>query len=196
VFCRIMVERPNVLVLDEPTNHLDLESIAALVEALRAFEGTIVFVSHDRAFVSALATRILEVTEEGFRDFPGTYDEYLERCGDDHLDADAVVLKVKKQLDDGAVKASDGALSWEEQKRKRNRQKQLPARRDDVVAAIENAEARKAAIHARWCEPGYYEKTPKEEIAALEREETELGPKIEALVGEWEALESEIAGGT
>ena len=62
VFCRIMVEKPNVLVLDEPTNHLDLESIEALVEALKAFEGTLLFVSHDRAFVSALATRILEVT--------------------------------------------------------------------------------------------------------------------------------------
>ncbi len=71
VFCRIMVEKPNVLVLDEPTNHLDLESIEALVEALKAFEeGTLVFVSHDRAFVSALATRILEVTPQGFRDFP------------------------------------------------------------------------------------------------------------------------------
>src|SRR6202041_3866738 len=85
VFCSIMVERPNVLVLDEPTNHLDLEAIHALVGALRAFEGTLVFVSHDRAFVSALATRILEVTPQGFRDYPGTYDDYLSRQGDDHL---------------------------------------------------------------------------------------------------------------
>src|SRR6185369_16223057 len=81
VFCRIMVEKPNVLVLDEPTNHLDLESIGALVDALRAFEdGTVVFVSHDRAFVSALATRVLEVTADGVRDFPGTYDEFLASC--------------------------------------------------------------------------------------------------------------------
>nr|MDQ2647398.1 ATP-binding cassette domain-containing protein [Myxococcota bacterium] len=90
VFCRIMVQLPNVLVLDEPTNHLDLESIEALIQALLAFEGTVVFVSHDRAFVSALATRILEVTESGFRDFPGSYDDYLAHCGDDHLDASSV----------------------------------------------------------------------------------------------------------
>src|SRR6202034_1601504 len=83
--------------LDEPTNHLDLEAIHGLIAALRAFEGALVFVSHDRAFVSALATRILEVTENGFRDFPGTYDEYLDKRGDDHLDADAVVLKAKKR---------------------------------------------------------------------------------------------------
>ena len=65
VFCRIMAQKPNVLVLDEPTNHLDLESIQALVAALLEFEGTLLFVSHDRAFVSALATRILEVTPRG-----------------------------------------------------------------------------------------------------------------------------------
>jgi ATPase subunit of ABC transporter with duplicated ATPase domains len=204
VFCRIMVEKPNVLVLDEPTNHLDLESIEALVEALVKFEeGTLVFVSHDRAFVSALATRILEVTPQGFRDFPGTYDEYLDRCGDDHLDADAVVLKAKKEkavettaAPPGASAKTETALSWEEQKKRANRLKQLPAKRDEVVAAIEAAEARKAVIQAKWCETGFYEKTPKDEIAKLEGEEKALGPKIDALLAEWEALEAELAEAT
>jgi ATPase subunit of ABC transporter with duplicated ATPase domains len=192
VFCRLMVARPNVLVLDEPTNHLDLESIHALVAALRAFEGTLLFVSHDRAFVSALATRILEVTEDGFRDFPGTYDEYLEKSGDDHLDADVVVLRAKKQAAAPAPKGEASSVSWEEQKRRSNRQKQLPARRDRVMAAIEAAEARKAEIHALWCAPGYAERTLKSQMLALEEEEKSLGPKIEALVGEWEAIEKEI----
>jgi ATPase subunit of ABC transporter with duplicated ATPase domains len=195
VFCLLSVKHPNVLVLDEPTNHLDLESIEALVEALKSFgeekEGTVLFVSHDRAFVSALATRILEVTEQGFRDFPGTYDEYLARCGDDHLDADAVVLKAKS--DRASTKSVESALSWEEQKRRRNRQKQLPALRDAAVAKIEAAEARKAAIQAKWCEAGFYEKTPTAEIEALEAEEKSLGPKIDALIAEWEAIEAEIA---
>lgn len=201
VFCRIMVEKPNVLVLDEPTNHLDLEAIGALVGALRAFEdGTVVFVSHDRAFVSALATRILEVTPQGFRDFPGTYEDYLERCGDDHLDADTVVLKAKRDKNaqagpngGKAEKADSGALSWEEQKRRANRRKQLPAKRDEVLAAIEAAEARRARIHAMWCEPGYYDKTLPADVAKIEEEEKALGPRIEALLAEWEALEAEIA---
>jgi ATPase subunit of ABC transporter with duplicated ATPase domains len=192
VFCSLMVARPNVLVLDEPTNHLDLESIHALVAALRAFEGTLVFVSHDRAFVSALATRILEVTEDGFRDFPGTYDEYLEKSGDDHLDADVVVLRAKKQAAAPPAKGEASSVSWEEQKRRSNRQKQLPARRDKVMAAIEAAEARKAEIHALWCAPGYAERTLKSQMMALEEEEKSLGPKIEALVAEWEAIEKEI----
>ncbi|HTJ80235.1 MAG TPA: ABC-F family ATP-binding cassette domain-containing protein [Polyangiaceae bacterium] len=85
VFGKITLERPNVLVLDEPTNHLDLESIEALTEALLDYEGTLIFVSHDRWFVSELATRIVEIEPDGVTSFPGTYEEYLERRGADHL---------------------------------------------------------------------------------------------------------------
>jgi len=196
VFCRIMVERPNVLVLDEPTNHLDLEAIHALVAALRTFEGSLVFVSHDRAFVSALATRILEVTEGGFSDFPGTYEEYLGKRGDDHLDADAVVLRAKKRAAEQPAASSQGTssgLSRDEQKRRKNREKQLPALRDAALRAIEEAEARKAAIHARWSEPGFFERTLRGEIAALQAEDKALALKLEALMAQWEVLEKEIA---
>jgi len=192
VFCRIMVQRPNVLVLDEPTNHLDLEAIHALVAALTEFEGTLLFVSHDRAFVSALATRVLEVRAGGFNDFPGSYADYLARSGDDHLDADAVVLRAKKERA-AATTGAGPAPSWEENKRRANRQKQLPALRDQALAAIEAAETRKAQIQAQFCEPGFFEQTPKDRIAALEAEERALAPRIEALLAEWEALETELA---
>ena len=94
-FARQAVEKPNVLILDEPTNHLDLEAIEGLVKSLEAYEGTLIFVSHDRWFVGELATRIIEITPAGVADFPGTYEEYLERCGDDHLDAQAVLGKAR-----------------------------------------------------------------------------------------------------
>jgi ATPase subunit of ABC transporter with duplicated ATPase domains len=197
VFCRIMVERPNVLVLDEPTNHLDLESIQALVRALRAFEGGLIFVSHDRAFVTSLATRILEVTAEGFRDFPGTYKEFLDRRGDDHLDADAVVLRAKKRRETSAPSRNEAAApTRDEQKRRSNRRKNLPALRDAAVRSIEEAEARKAAIHARWCEPGFFERNPAAEVAALDAEEKGLVARIDALMREWEALEAEMSEST
>jgi ATPase subunit of ABC transporter with duplicated ATPase domains len=96
IFARLGVTKPTVLVLDEPTNHLDLEGIEALADGLENYDGTIVFVSHDRWFVSRLATRILEIRPEGLEDFPGTYEEYLARCGDDHLDVEAVVRKVRR----------------------------------------------------------------------------------------------------
>jgi energy-coupling factor transporter ATP-binding protein EcfA2 len=189
IFCRIIAERPNLLVLDEPTNHLDLEAIGALVDGLRAFEGTVLFVSHDRWFVSQLATRILEVTPTGLRDFPGTYAEYLERCGDDHLDADAVVLRSKASP--SRERQADG--SWEEQKRRRNRLDALPGRRDKVLASIESAEARRKAILDAYTEPGFFERTSKDEIDRLGREDAELKERIDAWMGEWEEIESELA---
>lgn len=90
LFSKLMVLEPNVLVLDEPTNHLDLEGIEALAGALEKYDGTIVFVSHDRWFVSRLATRIVEITRAGVQDFRGTYEEYLAALGDDHLDREIV----------------------------------------------------------------------------------------------------------
>ncbi|MCA9518695.1 MAG: ABC-F family ATP-binding cassette domain-containing protein [Myxococcales bacterium] len=98
VFAGIGVDKPNVLVLDEPTNHLDMEGIEALAEALLEFDGTILFVSHDRWFVSQVATRIIEITEDGVEDFPGTYDEFMAKVATaDHLDRQQVVEAARKQ---------------------------------------------------------------------------------------------------
>jgi ABC-type multidrug transport system ATPase subunit len=192
VFCRIMAQQPNVLVLDEPTNHLDIESIQALVSALLEFEGTLLFVSHDRAFVSALATRVLEVTADGFRDFPGTYTEYLARSGDDHLDAETVALRAKTEKAATATSSATSTLSWEEQKRRKNRKAKLPTLRDQTLAAIDAAETRRAAIRTQWGDPNFYSGTSNADIAELEREERELSGRIETLTAEWEALEIEL----
>jgi ATPase subunit of ABC transporter with duplicated ATPase domains len=88
-----------VLVLDEPTNHLDLESIEALVEGLRKYDGTLIVVSHDRWFIGQLATRIVDIEEAGIVDYEGTYEEYVAFAGTDRLDADKVAQaeKLKKQ---------------------------------------------------------------------------------------------------
>ena len=96
MFARQAVEKPNVLILDEPTNHLDLEAIEALVRAITDYDGTLIFVSHDRWFVNELATRIVEITPEGVRDFSGGYDEYLARAGEDHLDAQEVLRRTRE----------------------------------------------------------------------------------------------------
>jgi len=77
LFGKLMLQKPNVLIMDEPTNHLDMESIESLNLALENYPGTLIFVSHDREFVSSLATRIIEMTPKGLVDFSGTYDDYL-----------------------------------------------------------------------------------------------------------------------
>jgi len=77
LFGKLMMRDTNVLLMDEPTNHLDMESIEALNLALENYEGTLIFVSHDREFVSSLATRVLEIRDQQLVDFRGSYEEYL-----------------------------------------------------------------------------------------------------------------------
>ena len=77
LYGKLMMQKPNVLLMDEPTNHMDMESIEALNMSLEKYEGTLMFISHDREFVSTVATRILDITPEGIIDFAGTYEEYI-----------------------------------------------------------------------------------------------------------------------
>ena len=81
VMARMLYDPPNFLVLDEPTNHLDMATKEMLIEALKAYEGTMLFVSHDRHFLAALSNRVLELTPEGIHDYAGGYTEYVARTG-------------------------------------------------------------------------------------------------------------------
>jgi ATPase subunit of ABC transporter with duplicated ATPase domains len=81
VLALMLYDPPNFLVLDEPTNHLDIDTKAMLVKLLREYEGTLLFVSHDRKFLSALSNRVLELTPEGPRTYGGGYDEYVAQTG-------------------------------------------------------------------------------------------------------------------
>nr|WP_280520289.1 ABC-F family ATPase [Photorhabdus noenieputensis] len=81
LFGKLMMQQPNILIMDEPTNHLDMESIESLNLALELYKGTLIFVSHDREFVSSLASRVMEIKSDKVIDFKGTYDEYLRSQG-------------------------------------------------------------------------------------------------------------------
>ncbi len=81
LFGKLMMQRPNIIVMDEPTNHLDMESIESLNMALELYQGTLFFVSHDREFVSSLASRIVEITPEKVIDYTGNYEDYLRSQG-------------------------------------------------------------------------------------------------------------------
>jgi ABC-type multidrug transport system ATPase subunit len=193
VFCKLSVTKPNVLILDEPTNHLDLEAIEALVEGLRNYDGTLIFVSHDRWFVSQLATRIFEISPKGINDFVGTYDEYLERLGDDHLDAEAVLRMRREQKKKAAaaaarVEAADPA----EARRRQQRQKDLAKKRDQVTAAAEQAESRVHAINELFCDPTFFDRTSRDQVKKLETEQKTLSAKVEDLMAEWEKIETEL----
>jgi ATPase subunit of ABC transporter with duplicated ATPase domains len=194
VFCGLSVEQPNLLLLDEPTNHLDIEAIDALITALREYEGTLIFVSHDRYFVDALATRVIELRRDGVTDFRGTFAEYLAAQHDDHLDGDAAAARARqeKRAEDGASWTSS-ALSWEEQKKKKNRLKELEKRRDQLLADIDRREAEKRAIETRWEEDGFFERTSADEVRKQQQTVETLTTTIHELVARWEEVELELA---
>ncbi len=190
IFCRLMVQKPNVLVLDEPTNHLDLESIEALIAALNKYDGTVIFVSHDRWFVSQLATRVFEVRADGFTDYAGTYQEFLGQGEHDHLDQESVVLKAKQEKK--ASSAADQA-SWADRKKQQNRLKALPKRRDELLEQIDAAETAIRGIEAQFCEPNFYTTHAAAQIDELNRKKATLAAQVEGWTNEWEAIEAELA---
>jgi ATPase subunit of ABC transporter with duplicated ATPase domains len=193
IFARLSVERPNVLVLDEPTNHLDLEAIEALVEALAAYDGTLIFVAHDRWFVSQLATRILEITPGGLNDYPGTYDDYLAACGDDHLDVDAATLRAKRDRGRSPDRGTAGRRLDVDHRQRAKRRKDLELRLEVVTAGVEQAERRIASIDAEFCTPGFFDMTEERRIRNLQGERDDREAQLERLMAEWEQIEQELA---
>jgi ATPase subunit of ABC transporter with duplicated ATPase domains len=81
VMATLLFNPPNFLVLDEPTNHLDLDTKQMLIKALESYEGTMLFVSHDRHFLATLSNRVLELTPEGIHQYGGGYTEYVSSTG-------------------------------------------------------------------------------------------------------------------
>ncbi len=196
IFARLALERPNVLVLDEPTNHLDLEAIEALVEGLKAFEGTLILVSHDRWFVRELATRVVEISASGVVDFPGTYDEFVHASGDDHLDAEQVVLKARREKREarkggggrGRDERSDTA-SRDAGGDLRKRRSELERLLAELTEGVDAAEARLAAIDRRFAEPGFYDEAAPDDLARLNAERAAVESELDDLMTRWEETE-------
>jgi ATPase subunit of ABC transporter with duplicated ATPase domains len=197
LFSRLMVEQPNVLVLDEPTNHLDIEAAESLVAALKQFEGTLLFVSHDRWFVSQLASRVVELIPEGYRDFPGSFDDYLIQCGDDHLDSENVRLRARveeksKNRDTASLREAE-LRQRDELKKKRNRLKNLPARRDAALLKVEELEGQIKTIEDKYAQPDFYTQVSVEQLGSIHNTQGRLQVQLSEAILDWEALETEIS---
>lgn len=181
VFARLMQQSPNVLILDEPTNHLDIEAIDALADALKDYEGTLLFVSHNRHFVHRLANRIFEIQPEGIQDFKGTYAEYLARENTDHLarqhrpkDNATSEEKVQNQLDYEAQKAHKRQLKQLE--------KRLPELEDRVQELEDQLQSTETALAAAYAQGG--------ETQALLQAQQQLQQELEETMNEWEETEN------
>ena len=183
----LMLRRPNLLVLDEPTNHLDLEGREALLHALRDYPGTLVFVSHDRHFVSGVGTRVLVLRPDGFEDVAGSYEQYLERRGDDFLSGAITAPRQRRRPGSGA-----GARGYAAGKEQRRRHARLTRRVETLEREIAEVEAQLAPIAARFADNDYYSRVTLDEIRADEGRQQELQTQLEAAMRGWEKAAHEL----
>lgn len=145
----MMLEDANLLVFDEPTNHLDVESIEALEDALGEYEGTVVLVTHDRALLTALATRIWSLSNQVIADYPGTFAEWeQDRAG--RKVADAAAAKQAAKHGGKAPKVQEKPRSDSSVRRSAERA------RDEAEREVERCEARLAEVEAQLADPGLY----------------------------------------
>ncbi|MBF1212311.1 ABC-F family ATP-binding cassette domain-containing protein [Gemella morbillorum] len=132
---KLMLEKNNLLILDEPTNHLDITSKQVLEEALEDYEGTILFVSHDRYFINKIANKVFDITEEGYNIYLGNYDYYLEKREQEKI---AKKLKEEKVVETKVKEVNDYVLGKEEKRRIRK----LERMRDELIVQIDELESK------------------------------------------------------
>ena len=190
LFARIMLEKRNVLILDEPTNHMDLEGVAALGDALKAFEGTVLVVSHYRHFVSKVATHILELAPDGVRDFSGSYQEYLDKFGDDYLCRDLPISTTRRQT---KVKNSPPQeLRYDDRKKLLREISSLKKQSTRFETLVEETEQKIFAIEAKFGVEDFYRHTTPGEVQKLQIKKRELSDELSGHLREWETSSQDL----
>jgi len=190
----ILLKSHNVLLLDEPTNHLDLATREAMVEALKEWPGTLVFVSHDRIFTRALADRILAVGGGRVVDWPGTYDEYLAIAGDGsapglaHLsDVSARRTGAEQEAQKkGKAAKEEARLDPEAEKERAKEEKRKKRRIEELEKQVEKTEATIATLDEEMAHPGFFDdKVGSAKVLARRKD---LEAQLELVWKELEAL--------
>ncbi|VHE25723.1 ABC-F family ATP-binding cassette domain-containing protein [Streptococcus pyogenes] len=181
LLAKLSMENNNFLVLDEPTNHLDIDSKEVLENALIDFDGTLLFVSHDRYFINRLATKVLEITENGSTLYLGDYDYYLEKKAEleelARLAAGETVEETKE------ASATDYQLQKANQKERRR----LPRRYEEIEARLETIEERIGAI-----QEDMHASNDTAQLIAWQKEWDQLDQEQETLMEEWETIAEQI----
>lgn len=192
-----MLLRPsNLLLMDEPTNHLDLFSKEVLLDALQGFDGTVVFVSHDRYFVNGLATRIVEVGDGKLTDYFGDYEYYLSKKEGELARTPAAQPRHAKPDNEHAMTASVAALPQQnkderlkdrEQQKQRKKEEQAREKQQQAIEKeIAGVERQIAELEAEMNGPGFFD-DPERGLASGERHTT-LNQRLEQLYLQWEQL--------
>jgi len=193
---KIITERPNVLLLDEPTNHLDMESIASLEDALQNYKGTVIFVSHDKSFVSNIAQSIFEISEDGVKRFSGDYEEFLENFGTDYLNRLVVKKQKTEKADKGEPAAGSGSgkggNQYELRKEKKSMRTKLLTSTKKLEAQIQELEKKLETIEEVFASPGEFAKKTPGEVAALQKEKENSRKLLDETLAEWERQHAQL----
>lgn len=180
---KLMLEKNNLLVLDEPTNHLDITSKQVLEDALENYEGTIVFVSHDRYFINKIANKVLDITGDDYSIYLGNYDYYLEKREQELI---AKKLKEEKTAEVQEKVANDYVLGKEEKKRIRK----LERTREELLEKIESLEEKVSLVNNELTKEEVY--TDAIKVQEYNEELRSLNQEIEDLNNTWLEIEEEL----
>lgn len=178
---KLMLSQANFLILDEPTNHLDITSKEILEEALNNYEGTVLYVSHDRYFINKTATRILDLTNHKLVNYIGNYDYYLEKK--EEL-TDIYDPEVREEVYTETVSATK--MDWKQQKEEQARLRKRENDLKKTEKAIEELEQRDSEIDEEMANPEVA--TNVAECVRLSKEKAEIAEKLEKLYEKWEEL--------
>jgi ATP-binding cassette subfamily F protein 3 len=191
---KLLLRPVNFLILDEPTNHLDLTSKDVLLEALKDFGGTILFVSHDRSFIENLATRVIELKPGSARLFAGDYNYYLERLEAEEngapVDTSTNESKQAANVTQAKTEAQESQYNWEEEKRRKNERKKLEREEEQLMNKIAKAEEEKSALEAQLALPHIYSDIAKS--SAVQKKIEAIEEEIEKLNAQWESCAESI----
>lgn len=181
----LMLERNNVLILDEPTNHLDIDSKEMLEQALQDFEGTLIFVSHDRYFINQLANKVFDMQPDGGTVYAGNYQYYLDKT------EEKAAIAAKNEAQQAAqVATEDNTNSYENQKAQRREQRQLERQIENCEAEIERFEEQIETIDHQLTQPEVF--NDPEKAAQLAEEKETIEQQLEHVMETWEELQEKM----
>ena len=187
LLAKLSMENNNFLILDEPTNHLDIDSKEVLENALIDFDGTLLFVSHDRYFINRVATKVMEISEDGATIYLGDYDYYLEKKAE--LEELARFEAEENQVSEEVQVASAGASDYQAQKANQKEMRKLSRRIEQIENELETIEERLEEISAAMLETNDVA-----ELSGLQKELDDLSVNQEALMEEWSDLSEQLEG--
>lgn len=187
LLAKLSMQNNNFLILDEPTNHLDIDSKEVLEDALIDFDGTLLFVSHDRYFINRVATKVLEISEEGSILYLGDYDYYLEKKAE--LEELARMKEEEAQEKTTVVVEKAPANDYQAQKANQKELRKLTRRITEIENQLEEIEAREEEINQTMLATN-----EASELIDLQKELDELTEQQETLMLEWEELSEKVEG--